>query len=225
MKKQKVRFEKVFTPAQWLELKHVVRAEMDAFSASHGWDHVQRVYDLCLKIGRKEGADQTVLGLAALLHDIGRKEETVSKGKVCHARLGAEKAEQILSRFALPSSLKREVLICIRSHRFRGKQVPQTLEAKVLFDADKLDSIGAVGVGRAFLFAGEVGARLHNAHKDLSQTRSYSREDTAYREFSLKLVKIKDRMQTATGRAMAEDRHRFMVRFFRRLDAEVKGLK
>jgi uncharacterized protein len=216
---------RILTPARWSELKETVRAEMDASSASHGFDHVLRVYDLSLKIGRKEGADLTVLGLAALLHDIGRKEETASKGKVCHARVGAEKAKKILDRFDLPPSLKKEVLICIRSHRFRGRQAPKTLEAKALFDADKLDSIGAVGVGRAFLFAGEVGARLHNSHKDLSRTASYSREDTAYREFSLKLVRIKDRMQTETGRKMAEGRHRFMVRFFKRLEDEVKGRK
>jgi uncharacterized protein len=82
-----------------------------------------------------------------------------------------------------------------------------------------------VGVGRAFLFAGEVGARLHNSHQDLSKTVSYSREDTAYREFQVKLIKIKDRMLTSSGKSLAEGRHRFMVRYFKRLDAEVKGLR
>jgi uncharacterized protein len=212
------------TPLQE-EIKNLVRREMESSPASHGWDHVKRVHDLCLKIGKKERADLTVLGLAALLHDIGRKEEQASKGKICHARVGAEKAEKILVGLGVPKQVQKEVLACIRSHRFRGKEAPSSLEAKILFDADKLDSIGAVGVGRAFLFAGEVGARLHNSHKDLSQTVSYSREDTAFREFQVKLIKVRDRMLTASGKALAEGRHRFMVRFFERLDAEVKGLR
>jgi uncharacterized protein len=213
----------LFSNHQWGSIRKLVQKEMDLSPPSHGWDHVKRVYGLCLKIGKNEKADLTILGLAALLHDIGRKEEQASKGKICHAQVGADKAEKILSRLGMPDRISKEVLECIRSHRFRGKQVPNSLEAKILFDADKLDSIGAVGVGRAFLFAGEVGARLHNSHRDLSKTVSYSREDTAYREFQVKLIKIKDRMLTPSGRAMAEGRHRFMIRFFDRLEKEVEG--
>ncbi len=215
----------LFSNHQWEAIRKLVQKEMNLSPPSHGWDHVKRVYGLCLKIGKKEKADLTILGLAALLHDIARKEEQISKGKICHAQIGAEKAEKILSRMGVPDQIRKEVLECIRSHRFRGKQVPKSLEAKILFDADKLDSIGAVGIGRAFLFAGEVGARLHNSHRDISKTVSYSREDTAYREFQVKLIKIKDRMLTPSGRAMAEGRHKVMVRFFKRLDDEVKGIR
>ena len=210
---------------QWEALEHRIKEEMKASPDSHGWDHIRRVYNLCLKIGRKEKADLTVLKLSALLHDIGRKEEQDSKGTRCHALVGSQKALKIMVGLGIPRIIQKEVLHCIRSHRFRGRQSPRSLEAKILFDADKLDSIGAVGIGRAFLFAGEVGARLHNSHKDLSGTVSYSREDTAYREFQFKLKKVRDRMQTTSGKAMAEGRHRFMVRFFNHLDAEVSGKK
>jgi len=215
----------LFTVKQWEVVQALVREEMNSSPNSHGWDHVHRVFGLCLKIGKKEKADLTILGLAALLHDIGRKEEQDSKGGICHARVGAQKAGRLLACFGVPGQVQKEVLHCIRSHRFRGKEIPNSLEAKILFDADKLDSIGAVGVGRAFLFAGEVGARLHNSHKDLSKTVSYSREDTAYREFRVKLIKVKERLMTASGKSMAEGRHRFMVRFFKQLDAEVSGRK
>jgi uncharacterized protein len=214
-----------FTSEQCELLKQQVKKEMERFPNSHGWDHIRRVYALCLKLGRKEKADLNILKLSALLHDIGRKEELESKGKMCHARVGSQKARRILADFGIPRAVQKEVLHCIRSHRFRGRQAPQSLEAKILFDADKLDSIGAVGIGRAFLFAGEVGARLHNSHKDLSGTVSYSREDTAYREFQFKLKKIRNRMQTPSGKSLAEGRHRFMVRFFSHLDAEVSGKK
>ena len=79
----------------------------------------------------------------------------------------------------------------------------------MLFDADKLDSIGAVGVGRAFLFAGEIGARLHDKHIDVPKTKPYTRDDTAYREFLVKLGRVRDRMTTREGRRIAVDRHRF----------------
>jgi uncharacterized protein len=87
-----------------------------------------------------------------------------------------------------------------------------------------LDSIGAVGIGRAFLFAGEVGARLHNKEADIAKTKPYTREDTAFREFVVKLGRIKDRIHTAEGRRIAAERHRFMAAFFDRLHKETDGL-
>ncbi|MFC1837911.1 HD domain-containing protein, partial [Thermodesulfobacteriota bacterium] len=113
---------------------------------------------------------------------------------------------------------------CVEAHRYRGDKIPRTLEAKILYDADKLDSIGAVGIGRAFLFAGETGARLHNeSDVDILACKPYSREDTAYREFRFKMSKIKDRMLTPEGRRLAEERHDFMEVFFERLERETKG--
>ena len=121
------------------------------------------------------------------------------------------------------SDQKTNILHCIRSHRFRGNHTPETREAQVLFDADKLDAIGAVGVARAFLFAGEVGARLHNPDVRAEETQPYSDNDTGYREFRLKLRKIKNRLITGEGKRMAEDRHRFMEEFFQRFLEEYEG--
>lgn len=190
---------------------------------SHDWSHTERVYRLCARIGEKEGADLEILRIATLLHDIGREEQDSSKGKICHAKVGAKLARSILTEAGLEHDKLERVIHCIRTHRFRGKHQPETIEAKVLFDADKLDSLGAVGIGRAFLFAGEVGATVHNGGIDLSQTTSYSKEDTAFREFAVKLCKVKDRMLTGEGRRMAEERHRFMEAFFDRLHDEVEG--
>jgi len=194
--------------------------------SSHGWDHAERVWNLCGHIGSAEGADLDVLRLAAYLHDIGRPEEKASGGEICHAVAGAERACSILQQNGYDPKTVEQVVHCIASHRFRrnGEQ-PRTLEARILFDADKLDAIGAVGIGRAFLFAGEVGARLHNPEADILNTLAYSSEDTAFREFSVKLQKIKGRMLTPTGKRMAEDRHHFMVAFFDRLTQEVHGEK
>jgi uncharacterized protein len=190
---------------------------------SHDWDHTERVLRLCLRIGRKEKADLGILKLAALLHDIGRAEEDRTHGRVCHSEAGAKLAARILSAEGLDAEAIARIVHCIETHRYRKNAAPATLEARILFDADKLDAIGAVGIGRAFLFAGEVGARLHNKGIDLVQTKPYTIEDTAYREFMVKLRHIRDRIHTGEGRRIAAERHRFMVAYFKRLDRETEG--
>jgi uncharacterized protein len=192
---------------------------------SHDWGHTERVFNLCMTIGRSENADLQVLEIAAYLHDVGRSDEDRSEGMVCHAERGAQMAAALLAAYPVPEHQKKNIVHCIRTHRFRGESRPETLEAKVLFDSDKIDSIGAVGVGRAFLFAGEVGATLHNPHVHPQDTKPYTVEDTGYREYLLKLSKIKDRMLTREGRRIAEDRHDFMARFFDRFMEEYGGRK
>jgi uncharacterized protein len=208
-------------------LEEAVRDQARGFfhgaRGSHDWEHTERVLRLCRRIGPVEGADMPVLLVAAILHDIGRGEQDQSAGEICHARHGAEKALAVVRSLPLSPDRQENVLHCIRSHRFRGREDPSTLEARVLFDADKLDAIGAVGVARAFLFAGEVGARLHNPDVDPAETRPYSEEDTGYREYELKLRKIKDRMLTAEGRRLAQERHAFMEAFFNRFVEEYQG--
>jgi uncharacterized protein len=190
---------------------------------SHDWEHTERVYSLALRIAKKEGADREVVSIASLLHDIARHEEDESGGKICHAKQGARKASVFLESQGLPPDFVAKVAHCIESHRYRGSVKPASLEARVLFDADKLDSIGAVGIGRAFLFAGEIGAKLHNKRIDIAATEPYTIEDTAYREYAVKLRFVKDSMLTAEGKRLAMERHEYMVVFFERLDAEVDG--
>ena len=213
----------VLTPELWEKLVEEARRFYEENGGSHRLDHVWRVLALAERLARAEGADLEVVRVAALLHDIGRAEEKRTRGKVCHAAFGAELARKILSRYGLPEDFIAKVAEAIASHRFRSSKRPQTPEARVLFDADKLDALGAVGIGRAFLFAGEVGARLHNPEVDLKKTEPYSREDTAWREFKLKLSKIKDQLLTEEGRRLAAERYRFMEEFFERLHKEVKG--
>ena len=210
--------------AAFEKVREEARAGFGSARGSHDWDHTERVLELCLRIGRKEKADLEVLRLAAILHDIGREAEDKSGGRLCHGARGAVLAAGILKRHGLERDTISRVVHCIAAHRFRGRQEPESLEAKVLFDADKLDSIGAVGIGRAFLFAGEVGARLHDPAVDTRKTRPYTREDTAYREFLVKLSRIKDRMHTGEGKRLARERHRFMVGFFDRLNKEARGV-
>ena len=190
---------------------------------SHAWEHTQRVFQLCRHIGAAEGVDMEVLLSAACLHDIGRVYQDATDGKVCHAEKGVELARPLIEPLPIAEDRKANILHCIHAHRFRKPPIPGTAEARVLFDADKLDAIGAVGVARAFQFAGEVGARLHNPNVDVKDTRPYTCEDTGFREFKVKLSKIKDRMLTREGARMANSRHTFMAAFFDRLQAEHRG--
>lgn len=190
---------------------------------SHDWEHTVRVIKLCQSIGPAEQADMTVLLIAAALHDIGRCYQDRSDGRVCHAEIGAGMAEKIIQDLPLSDEEKANIIHAIKSHRFRGKNRPETIEAKVLFDADKIDAIGAVGIARAYLFAGELGARLHNPGNNIRHAKAYSRDDTGYREYQVKLRKIKDRILTRKGKELALDRHHYMVDFFTRFLNEYEG--
>jgi len=193
----------------------------------HDWTHVERVYNLAMNIGRKEKADLSILAVACLLHDIGRKAEMDSRGKIAHDEIGAEFSDKILHKHKIDQAAIDNILHCIVSHRFRNKHVPATIEAKVLFDADKLDSIGAVGVGRDFLFAGYLKHALYTGNEfklaKLKKDHSYSVDDTAIMEYEYKLKKIKDKMLTKTGKQIAKNRHEYMSDFFKRFWLEVKG--
>jgi uncharacterized protein len=192
-------------------------------SGSHDWQHSLRVHKLCLRIGPEEGADMVVVEAAAYLHDIGRASQDKSNGSVCHAAIGARIAEKLIAPMPLETGQKENIIHCIRAHRYRSDCAPQTIEARVLFDADKLDSIGAIGIARAYLFAGELGACLHNPDLAPEEAEPYSINDTGHREFVIKLSKIKDRMMTEPGRRIAQGRHDFMVAFFERFLNEHAG--
>jgi uncharacterized protein len=201
------------------------KARMSRLHSSHGWDHVERVMHTAERIAATEkDADLFIVKLSAILHDIARIDEVDSTGNDCHAEKGSRMAYNFLTTNGLDAERADRIRLCILSHRYRNDHIPDSIEAKILYDADKLDSIGAVGIGRAFLFSGEVGARLHNSETDINLSRAYSKEDTAYREYMIKMRFIRDKMLTSEGTRLAEERHLYMAQFFDRLRDEVKGL-
>ena len=209
--------------ALFIKVKREAERILKKSKGSHDLEHTERVTKLAMHIGKKEKANLEIIYPAAILHDIARRAEDKSGGRIDHAATGAKMAAAILKKSGYPKEKTHAVCHCIEAHRFRGSLKPRTLEAKCLFDADKLDSIGAVGVGRAFLFAGEVGAKLHNKGIDLKKTRPYTEEDTAYREYMVKLRLVKNRILTDEGKKLAVKRHNFMVAFFEKLNSEVEG--
>jgi uncharacterized protein len=199
--------------------------------AVHDFDHVLRVLALAERIGKAEGADMEIVRAAALLHDVGR-EQAEADG-LDHAAFAATRAREILHRpgragAGLPSAKIEAVAHAIAAHRFRTGPEPSTLEARTIFDADKLDAIGAIGVARAFAYGGAHGQRLWAPAETVDLARwqkegDHPHEHTPVHEFMVKLSHLKDRLFTPTGQSIAEERHAYMVAFFERFDAEVRG--
>lgn len=187
--------------------------------SGHDFDHVLRVLALAERIARVEGGDLEVVRAAALLHDLGRAEERASGRD--HAAVAARRAREILNGH--PQEKVEAVAHAIAAHRFRSGPQPATPEARALFDADKLDAMGAIGVARAFAHAGAHGRRLWVPLEIARAQGDGASEHTPVHEFVVKLSRLREVLTTPTGRAIAEERHALMVAFFARLDAEVRG--
>ncbi len=210
-----------------LRLMREVRRRLQNSPACHGWDHTLRVLANTRVLLAEETADRVVAEAAAVLHDVGRADEMSSRGKTCHAELGASLSNDILRQLGVvDEAFISHVAACVRTHRYRARsdEKPASIEARIVYDADKLDSIGAIGIGRAFHFAGRIGARVHNSRDEALNSPSYSHEDSAYREFLVKLQHVHGAMLTAAGRRLAEERHAFMTAFFDQLNREAPPL-
>ncbi len=193
---------------------------------SHDADHVARVVALAVHIARVEGADQALVACAAYLHDMERGREDA--GGDDHATEGASLARRTLPGTGLFRGGEVELVAeAIASHRFRSGPPPTTLEARCLHDADKLDALGAVGVGRAYMMAGEHGQRLTSQVAEGARARHVGDIDhsrySPVEEYHVKLRHLPERMTTGEGRRLARRRAEFMAGFFEELEAEVGG--
>lgn len=204
------------------------RAWYASYDPVHGFDHVLRVYRMAERLARSEKADLEIVLAAALLHDAeGSATEGGDSGRRAHHQASAELAAQVLLEEGWPAGRIAAVTHCIRAHRFRdNSEPPQTLEAKILFDADKLEVIGAIGVARTIAYDVVVGAPFYeepSEHFLKTGEEETGEMHSSYHEYLFKLRKIKDRLYTPTARSLAEGRHRFLDEFFSRLAAEYKG--
>ena len=194
----------------------------------HGFDHVLRVYRLAETIAAAEGADLKIVCAAALLHDAsgsaGQEDAGENANRFAHQQHSAAFAGQVLRVEGWDGARIAAVQHCILAHRFRDNTQPETVEAQVLFDADKLDAIGAVGVARAVAYAAQAGMPAYwpVSEQFLQTGQTIPGElHSAYHEFLFKLRKIEARLYTHSGRALAQARHRFMTDFFARLADEM----
>ncbi len=192
----------------------------------HDFDHVQRVYRMAERLAQAEGADIEIVRAAALLHDAQGSAPGESNSRAEHHEASASFAAEVLGAEGWAEERIRAVQHCIRAHRFRSTETPRTLEAKVLFDADKLDVLGAIGAARTIAYAALDGQPIYAEPSEqffAKGEKQPGEPHSSYHEFLFKLVKIKDKLFTQTAKALAEERHKFLVDFYGQLTAEVKG--
>lgn len=214
------------------KIKEIVSKELSC--SAHSIDHIMRVNNLCNHIAKfEDDVDIDILTPAVLLHDIARvKEDEDDTGKVDHAILGSQMAKDILKDLGYDKEKIKKICHCIISHRYRSGYSPKSIEAKILFDGDKLDAIGAIGIGRSYMLAGQFKERIY-LDVDL---KDYTKENVTDNgrikevakhspnlEFEMKLKSIPNKLFTKKAKEIAKNRISYMEDFFKRISLEIKG--
>ena len=191
--------------------------------SAHDQEHIYRVLHLALMIAQTEPeTDYDVLICACLLHDIGSRAEFENPA-LNHAEAGAVQAFRFLLDHQFSEEFAEKVSDCIRSHRFRKNRPPQSLEAKILFDADKIDVSGAVGIARTLIYQGSMSTPIYSLLPD--GTISDGTTDTTpsfFHEYKYKLEHIYEHFYTVKGAAIAKQRQQAAADFYQALYQEVK---
>jgi len=213
-----------------LKLAYETVEREESGDASHDYDHIVRVMALADTIQEREGGDLPTVWAAVAFHDIGQERERRHGGD--HALIGAEMAAALLANTPFPQQAIPAVQQAIRNHRMTGGVMPHSIEGRILYDADKIDCLGAIGVARLYCVTGRYNQKIYSALPEdivepvdpLVVRQLRLRPDYSPSiEFQLLFGNLPERMTTATGKELAQERYDYMVRFFMRLRQEVEG--
>lgn len=190
--------------------------------SAHDKEHVYRVMNLALDIAKAElNVDVNILIVACLLHDIGRSEQ-YKNPQLCHAEVGADMAYDFLISEGINANDAYKVKLCIASHRFRSKHLPDSIEARILFDADTIDVTGAMGIARSLHYEGKLDIPIYNTDLDGNVIEGDSDVNESFlREYNFKLKNLYDRLYTKRGKELAENRRNIADRFYESLHNEI----
>jgi len=201
-------------------LQEAALSRVAAAEPAHDALHVKRVMGNARRIAEAEGADIEVAVTAALLHELfnypKNHPESSRSGDVC-----AEHALALLAEHRFDAAFAERVAYCVRVHSFSRGIVPETLEAKVLQDADRLDAIGAIGIARCFATSADMKRPFYATDDPFCRTRDPDDKQWGIDHFYKKLLRIADGLHTATARAMARDRAEFMRGYLAQLEREI----
>ncbi len=191
--------------------------------SGHEFSHTQRVYNNAIKIAKGEDVDIDIVKVAALLHDIARIKED-NKEVSCHAVTGAEMAKPILIELGFPEDKIDKVCYAIKVHRFSNGINPETKEAQIIQDADRLDALGAMIIARVFAFGGKNNRQIYNP--DIKPNEEYIpyAHNTSLNHFYEKSFNIKpETFKTEKAKKLAEGRYKFLQKFVERFLKEWEG--
>lgn len=193
--------------------------------AAHDREHVYRVLYAALDIAATEAeVDVDILIAASLLHDIGREAQARDPGK-CHAQVGGRMACDFLLALGWPKDRAEHVSACVASHRFRSDDPPVTIEAKILFDADKLEAAGALGIARTLIYSGQVGEPLYTVDEDGEMLISALSDVSFVCEYQYKLKGIYGNFYTKRAQEIGEARRATATAFFEGLISEIESVR
>ncbi|MBT2293989.1 HD domain-containing protein [Pseudomonas fluorescens] len=201
-----------FAPLQTVAAQLLPHALQPSEDGAHDLSHLHRVWHNVRMIHHHEGGDLLVLLAATLLHDCVAVEKN-SPLRAQASRLAADKASKLLSTLNWPDERISAVAHAIEAHSFSANVAAITLEAKVLQDADRLDSLGLIGVARTFYVAGRMGSALYDPRDPQAKFRDYDDRRFCLDHFQTKLLHLADGFQTATGQGMAMTRHQKLKGF------------
>ena len=205
------------------ETEDYVKSVLEGDSSGHDWWHIYRVRILAIRIAEYEKADPFLVELAALLHD-------VDDWKLAEHEEEGQKTKKWLQSCGVEDQIIEKISAIIEGVSFKGAGVNTStndLECRVLQDADRLDAIGAIGIARTFAYGGSRGRGIYDPgilpemHSDFEKYKKSNAPTINH--FYEKLLLLKDQMQTVTGKALAEQRHEFMLRFLDQFFAEWNG--
>ncbi|WP_081756878.1 HD domain-containing protein [Gorillibacterium massiliense] len=205
------------------EAERFARAELEADTTGHDWWHIHRVRQSAEKLAAAEGADRFICVTAALLHDVADEKLNDSKES------GLQKVQDWLDRQPVTEEDRRHIMEIIANLSYNAGTNPpmRTLEGMVVQDADRLDAIGAIAIARTFLYSGHIGRPIYDPtilpRETMTREEYRHGKSTAINHFHEKLFKLRDRINTATAKAIAEERHRFMEGYVEQFMLEWDG--
>lgn len=200
-----------------------VKAFFAADHSGHDALHTLRVWRTAKRIAAEEGADQLIVQLAALLHDVDDRKLSPDTW------MDKRNALCFMQKTGVDETVQREVLDIIASVAFSAGRVPETLEGKIVQDADWLDAMGAIGIARTFAYGGSRGRPMVDPEEqpraDMTCEEYAARESSSINHFYEKLLKLKDGMHTAAGKVLAQHRHDFMEAYLQEFFDECEGTR
>ena len=200
-------------------LKKEVKQRIENDSA-HDFEHIMRVYKNAQKICKQEKANEKLVLSAALLHDVISYPKSDKRSKTSSIK-SAEKSKQILKNYDFSAEEINIISDAIRDHSFSRNKIPQTIEGKILQDADRLDAIGAIGIARVFATGGSLKRPFYNLEDPFCKNRKPDDKVWTVDHFFQKLLKLESLMNTKSGKAEAKKRTKILKDYLKQLNQEI----